>query len=395
MWVGYANGNTPFDRVRVVITQVSLIPSNYDIIGFDGFALGQVPPCTPSTPTLTLDIVAADGANADEGLSGGDEYLLNVGSEVWWAGNFGDLGLKARITDPLVDGGYPGPTNITTLPNAFMVFGWVYDTADVWAFSESAGVRRITKINAATKAVTVYSPINAISLHVDNSNNLWRRSMTGAAIDPYIRQIDKTTPGAAHLAQRNFNSAPVEIAFVGSDCFASVGANPPNGNPVLEKVTSANVLTTIDLSAHISIRPANFAAAPDRGSIFMWAQGKLLEVAAATGAVVKATTPVAAITSSPDGKMIYDQANGVLIFTDKAPNPAPHKVYAVSATTGLVVAEHTVTIPFFQAFNFAYVGPVAVHLAAGQVLATALISPSNIDPIYYTEQVVIRIRYTP
>jgi hypothetical protein len=47
MWVGYANGNTPFDRVRVVITQVGARPDQYDVIGFDGFAFGQVSPCTP------------------------------------------------------------------------------------------------------------------------------------------------------------------------------------------------------------------------------------------------------------------------------------------------------------------------------------------------------------
>jgi hypothetical protein len=47
MWVGYANGNTPFDRVRIVITQVSPDPSKADIIGFDGFAFGHVAACTP------------------------------------------------------------------------------------------------------------------------------------------------------------------------------------------------------------------------------------------------------------------------------------------------------------------------------------------------------------
>lgn len=47
MWVGYSDGNNPFDRVRVVITQTSSDPDEHDVIGFDGFAFGHVAACTP------------------------------------------------------------------------------------------------------------------------------------------------------------------------------------------------------------------------------------------------------------------------------------------------------------------------------------------------------------
>jgi hypothetical protein len=355
-----------------------------------------------SEPSLAVSIVASDGKNSDE-LSTGYEAIVKVGAEVWWNSNMGALGLKSLITDPFVDGGYPGPTNYTTLPNAFSAYSMVYDGADVWTYSSPVpSGPTVSRINGATKAVTVYTGAQQdTTFYVDNSNNLWRSlyivnpSGPGMILSANLEQVNKASPVGANIGVRTFTYGPLEVVFVGSDCFASVSGNAPFGLPNLEKVDNSNVRTIIDLSAHMTGRPNNFVVAPDRGSIFLWgagSAGKLVEVDTATGAIVKATTPVPGVVV-PNGEMVYDQPNGVLIFSHRVAGVTT--VYAVAAATGLVVAQHTVTIPFFTGFNYGVSGWTALHLAAGQVLATAQIAPSNVDPIYYTETVIVRITYTP
>jgi hypothetical protein len=48
MWVGYENTGVPFDKVSFVITQSAPDSADYDIVGFDDFAIGLHPPCTPA-----------------------------------------------------------------------------------------------------------------------------------------------------------------------------------------------------------------------------------------------------------------------------------------------------------------------------------------------------------
>jgi hypothetical protein len=49
MWISYSNGSITFDRIRAVLTQASGDPDFSDIMGFDDFIVGMVPPCIPPT----------------------------------------------------------------------------------------------------------------------------------------------------------------------------------------------------------------------------------------------------------------------------------------------------------------------------------------------------------
>jgi hypothetical protein len=49
MWIGYANGNTEFDRIECVLRQHSANPAQWDFVGYDDFAVGQCIACVPST----------------------------------------------------------------------------------------------------------------------------------------------------------------------------------------------------------------------------------------------------------------------------------------------------------------------------------------------------------
>lgn len=53
MWIGYANGNTPFDRIECELRQHDNDPDFLDYVGFDDLTVGEVVTCTASsTPVV-------------------------------------------------------------------------------------------------------------------------------------------------------------------------------------------------------------------------------------------------------------------------------------------------------------------------------------------------------
>ncbi len=53
MWIGYANGNTPFNRIECVLRQHDTDPDFLDYVGFDDLAAGEVIACASSAmPTV-------------------------------------------------------------------------------------------------------------------------------------------------------------------------------------------------------------------------------------------------------------------------------------------------------------------------------------------------------
>jgi hypothetical protein len=52
MWVGYADGNQPFDKVHCEIWQHSANPGARDISGFDGFIIGECVSCTATATPI-------------------------------------------------------------------------------------------------------------------------------------------------------------------------------------------------------------------------------------------------------------------------------------------------------------------------------------------------------
>lgn len=69
MWVGYANGSTPFTRIEAYIRLYSVNPSQRDYVGFDDFAVGNVITCTASA--LPTEFYGANtGSDAAKTVTG-------------------------------------------------------------------------------------------------------------------------------------------------------------------------------------------------------------------------------------------------------------------------------------------------------------------------------------
>ena len=47
MWVGYYDGNKPFNKIKISVEQTTEDPDFFDVVGFDDFVIGMAPACTP------------------------------------------------------------------------------------------------------------------------------------------------------------------------------------------------------------------------------------------------------------------------------------------------------------------------------------------------------------
>jgi hypothetical protein len=124
MWMGYANGNLPFNRIEAHVRQYSTNPSQRDFVGFDDFVVGEVVTCTPSaSPTVFYGAnTAGDAAKTVTGAAqtARNSWVATAGTPFVCDFEAASLGL-VTLSTPMAFSNGATSFNATFLPVQYTV----------------------------------------------------------------------------------------------------------------------------------------------------------------------------------------------------------------------------------------------------------------------------------
>lgn len=324
-------------------------------------------------PTITeYGIVASDGYN--ENYFFGLEFLLSVDDDIWWSGNFfPGFDKPAIIDDPLVYGGYPGPSNFTTNPEALHVQSWVHLASrnEVWAARFTTDT--LAKADTGTLAVTSYNVAPYQSLLKDTEDGLWVQlgAITG---DTALTKINPDSPTTATGIEIDFGSVtPFEVVF--TDGVVAFANNGTTNELFRRSVAGSPADYTLSGSGGVFF----FAYDTDRESIWLcWPNTSyLVEFDIATGTEIRTFSIDIGVNPTlplpffppPQRRFVYCPVNKMLWFTTGSGGGS--YLSGISTITGQVIVNKLIDLPEFTGFSSGgSTSPTLVVSPTGRVYAT-------------------------
>jgi hypothetical protein len=215
MWVGYANGNTPFDRIEAVLFQHSVDPDLRDFVGYDDFAVGECVTCVPSSlPVVHYGAnTSGDAVKTVTGaaLTARNAWLAAVSMSGVCGFEANTVGTAAPGTAIAFTGAMSGIT-ATLTGNQYSSDHATVAASTTDAFADSAGSLRWNTTSGGSKwyewtdeaVIQLSGPVTAVGFYVTDLGDqnatlrVTLRRTDGTGVSYYLPKAE-ALPGANSL----------------------------------------------------------------------------------------------------------------------------------------------------------------------------------------------------